>query len=211
MFPLHFVKEEYARLARFISGSLRLPTWIMAAVFFLSVAGGGMFVVLYPQMAEKIILEIVSMFSQKGITTAEGQPLAMTLICNNLIATGFCMSLGMIPFLFLPALALAENGFIFGFLGAYMTSFTGNPTLFLLGTIPHSIFELPALILSAALGCHLCLSLIRKIFGRRRQPFLECLADALRAYLLLVLPLLLLSGMIEAFITPALLSQFGGL
>ncbi|MFR6395338.1 MAG: stage II sporulation protein M [Oscillospiraceae bacterium] len=63
---------------------------------------------------------------------------------------------GLIPFLRLPALTLGTNGAILGLFAGYYMRQNISLLKYLLGILPHGIFELTALILSAAMGLYLC-------------------------------------------------------
>lgn len=77
-----------------------------------------------------------------------------------------------------------------------------NPTVFL-AIVPHGIFELPAFLLSAAIG----LRLGREVLKRKGERHLKKeLWNGLRMYLILILPLLLIAALIESFSIVATLS-----
>jgi uncharacterized membrane protein SpoIIM required for sporulation len=64
-----------------------------------------------------------------------------------------------------------------------------------LAIVPHGLFEIPAFLLSAAIG----LRLAREVFRRKGERHLkEELWNGLRVYLIVVLPLLLLAALIES-------------
>ncbi|MHC1611162.1 MAG: stage II sporulation protein M [Candidatus Methanospirareceae archaeon] len=64
-----------------------------------------------------------------------------------------------------------------------------------LGIVPHGIFELPAYLLSVAIG----LRLGREVFKRREERELKMMLDGgLRVYLILIVPMLLVAALIES-------------
>ncbi len=96
-----------------------------------------------------------------------------------------------------PLFNIFFNG---GFVGWYTQG--QNPTVFL-AIVPHGIFELPAFLLSAAIG----LRLGREVLKRKGERHLKReLWDGLRMYLILILPLLLIAALIESFSIVATLS-----
>ena len=81
--------------------------------------------------------------------------------------------------------------------------------LYFAGLLPHGVFELTALVLSIACGIHLCISLNRMILkSSRHVPMVETLSDLLRVMLLLVAPMTIAAAIIEAYITPIVMSLF---
>ena len=132
------------------------------------------------------------------------------LIASNLVAMATGMLLGLIPFLFLPALPLILNAAIIGAVGGGLSLAGVNPTgLFVLGVLPHGIFELSALLFSYGMGFYLSLSLARLIIrSRKSKPLLEVLKEIFRAFVWIVAPFTILAGLIEAYITPLLLAWF---
>ena len=79
-----------------------------------------------------------------------------------------------------------------------------NPLQFLFAFIvPHGILELPAAILATALAMQMGASVISpRINLTAFESLLAALADFLRAFVLVVVPLLFVAAWIEATITP---------
>ena len=72
-----------------------------------------------------------------------------------------------------------------------------------LAIVPHGIFELPAFLLSTAIG----LRLGREVLKRKGERHLKKeLMNGLRMYLILILPLLFIAALIESFLIVATLS-----
>ena len=83
--------------------------------------------------------------------------------------------------------------------------------LYLAGILPHGIFELPALLISAACGVCLCRNMSRLVTSSpKRVPMVELLSDLLRVMLLIVLPMTVAAAFIEAYVTPLVMSLFMG-
>jgi len=77
-----------------------------------------------------------------------------------------------------------------------------GPIIFL-AIVPHGIFELPAFLLSTAIG----LRLGREVLKRKGERHLKKeLRNGLRMYLILILPLLFIAALIESFLIVATLS-----
>lgn len=66
------------------------------------------------------------------------------------------MLYGLIPFVPLSALALGTNALLLGAFAALYQHHGIGLGVYFIGILPHGIFELPALILSCALGLLIC-------------------------------------------------------
>jgi stage II sporulation protein M len=159
--------------------------------------------------------------------------LALTLFYHNARASVIAVAAGAVPLACLPVLDPLANGATLGLLASISKHQGLNvPLLFLKSVAPHGIFELPAVLYATSVGIYLSLTLgklageaWRKRGGREPQGpeappsaegFLESHAvrpdddtgdlagKVVRSFGLVVLPLLLVAAVIEAFITPSL-------
>ena len=75
---------------------------------------------------------------------------------------------------------------------------------------PHGIFEFPALMISAGLGIMLCTFVTSGLIGRNTLAIsVDHLALELsRTFILIVVPLLIIASVTEAYLTPILFSLF---
>lgn len=164
---------------------------------------------LRPETAAPLLEAFSSMAENSGLMEAEGAELMAGILTNNLSALFIGVLLGVVPFLRLPAMELGTNALLFGALGAYYQQ-NGIPiALYLAGTLPHGVTELTALTMSCAAGLNLCRAISDTIL-RRGKPgdIARAFGDAMLLYARFIVPLLILSALIEAFITPLLLSRF---
>ena len=121
------------------------------------------------------------------------------------------MALGLIPFLFLPLLALLSNAAVLGAVSGTMLGFGMEASWLIAGILPHGIFELPALLLSFALGFTLCRKLTARIFRRKNARPLKAIGYTLLMTCLFILPLLAVAAAIESWVTPDVMrSAMGG-
>jgi stage II sporulation protein M len=105
----------------------------------------------------------------------------------------------------MPILALTVNGWIIAFVSA--TVIQEESLGFLLaGLLPHGIFELPALILGQAAALSFGAMLILALFKKERREALPSTLKQNVKYLLIALALLVPAAIIEAYITPLLLT-----
>jgi stage II sporulation protein M len=122
-------------------------------------------------------------------------------------AFAILISFALSPILCLvPILALTINGLFLGFVSSVVIS-EKSVGFLLVGLLPHGVFEIPALVIGEAaalsFGTMAMIALFKK---ERRQLLLPNLKQNLR-YLLVALALLLPAAIIEAYITPLLLTQ----
>jgi stage II sporulation protein M len=160
--------------------------------------------------------------------------LAATLFYHNARASFFAAAAGWIPVLCLPAFDPLLNGAVLGLVVSVARHLGMNvPLMILTDIVPHGIFELAAILYVTSVGIHVSVTLGKKIFGRRRPvdyfpPAEEgelgalseaktpaCVSRALpsvgllvaraaRSFLLVVMPLLLVAAVIEAFLASPL-------
>lgn len=159
------------------------------------------------------LFESKELYEEPETESAEPQGLRINgikLIASNLVAMATGMLLGVIPFLFLPALPLILNAVIIGAVGGGLSLAGVNPAgLFLVGVLPHGIFELSALLFAYGMGFYLSLSLARMIVNsRKRRPLSEVFKEIFRAFVWIVAPFTIIAGIIEAYLTPLLLAWF---
>lgn len=205
---MSFLKEQLALLCRFRVA--QLPKFLRFSwVFFLVSAGLGFFLcVTDPETTHQILTAFYELAEESGVLDeATGGIALFPLLENNWIAMLSTMVMGFLPFLLLPALTLLSNGVLIGVLaGVYCTTEGLGLGLFLVGILPHGIFELPALLLSGACGVALCVNTSRILLKRSPQPLVPLIEDVLRVLLLLIAPLTVAAALVECYVTPLLLS-----
>ncbi|OLP67036.1 hypothetical protein BACPU_03950 [Bacillus pumilus] len=112
----------------------------------------------------------------------------------------------MFTFGILTSILLLLNGFLVGLSSLQSLTDHGNDLLYILtALVPHGIFEVPAMILSGALGFKLLDFVYMKIRGihfSKKQFFKEFLY-----FVLFIFLLTLLAAVTEAIITPYLLNK----
>lgn len=79
--------------------------------------------------------------------------------------------------------------------------------IFLAGVLPHGIFELPALVIGAAVVLYMGVAIVTPQTGKSMgEVIIELFADWTKIFFGLVVPLLAVAAVIEAYITPVLLA-----
>ncbi|MDK2974951.1 MAG: stage sporulation protein [Methanofollis sp.] len=173
---------------------------VSVGVFLVGIAAGYALLLSGDPMAEQLI----EMVRSGVFTDILGDPaamLAVKIFLNNLQAC-ILLFLGGATFGLLTLFILLSNGVVIGVFAGEIAERLG-PLGLAAGLVPHGIFELPAIFIAAALGLGLARSLLADLSGTR-----DAAAEALRLgglFLRVVVPLLAVAAVVEAFITPALL------
>lgn len=129
------------------------------------------------------------------------------LFLNNTRAVALIFFAGVVSFSVLGILLYAVNISLIGGLYALLEILGANaPQLFLAGVLPHGIFELPALIMGSAVVLYFGAALVTPQTGKSMgEVVIELFADWAKIFIGLVVPLLAIAAVIEAYITPVLL------
>lgn len=206
-----FMITEYQRTFLFLK-RLRRPVLLMFVVFIISAATTHLTVSAQyrtdPAKRDQQITQLTELIDEKDLVDENGQISALGLFCNNFIASGTAVVLGVVPFIFLPLAIPVINASLLGLVSAIMaTSEVGGFYELAVSIAPHGVFEIPALLISAAMGLTLCMDISARILRRRRDmPFLMLLAELARLAVLVVVPLLAVAAVLEAYLTPALMA-----
>lgn len=197
-------KRLYAETLTFyrqeLSGSVFTAGWAFAGIVVLSFAAS----LVFPTQADAVIAYYAQMLQQSGVADSSGNIQFFALVINNLVAMTLSIAYGLIPFIRLPALTLGTNGATLGLFAGYYVRQNISLLKYLLGVLPHGIFELTALILSAAMGLYLCSTITNALRQKQKGTFRPALNRCCQILYLWVLPLLLIAALIETYITPIL-------
>ena len=128
--------------------------------------------------------------------------LAGAIFLNNTLKALFVM-VGGIALGILPVIFIFANGAAVGFVLYGSIESRGLLTA-LLAILPHGIFELPAVLLATSMGLLLGRSSIKKLFGGGETTISGELALALKFFVKIVVPLLFIAALVEAFVTSVL-------
>lgn len=208
--PGRFYREKLPALLR----EIRLPIGVA-----LTAAIGGLWLGNYLAVDFRFIgfVQVVldRYIEQVGQAPPPSPLLAIAIFANNLrvsILSNVFSSFAFGIFAFLvPAVAFLQVSFIATTLyeqhGSWFSLEAGGPLPFLLGyVVPHGIIELPTFILSAALGIRIGASVLSPPPGFSvGQNLLWSLANFLKVWLLLLMPLILVGSMIEGLVSPTII------
>ena len=124
--------------------------------------------------------------------------MAVKLFANNLEAC-ILLFLGGASFGILTLFIMSLNGIVIGAI-LELVHEQHSGVFVAAAILPHGIFEIPAFILAGALGIMLSHSLVDEYYGKG-----DAAAEAQRLarnFVLMVIPLLAVAALVEAFITP---------
>jgi stage II sporulation protein M len=190
------------------AGKIFILCLLLFALIGLAAAAVGLY---YKDAANNIMQFIIESIQKKNIINEQGAIDVVKLFFNNLAASAIAVCVGFIPFLFLPVIyVMFLNSAILGITYAYMINSGQSPFIFFISIAPHGIFELAAVIYAIALGTELCFSLSRKIAGREID-LNYTVKSVFRAFVTLIIPLLVIAAVIEAYVTPDLSMYFRGI
>lgn len=137
---------------------------------------------------------------------------ASFLFLNNTRAVAVIFLAGMVSFSVLGIMLYMLNISLIGGLFALLELLGTNPLpIFLAGVAPHGVFEIPALMIGSAAVLYFGATLVTPQMGKSMgEVVIELLADWAKIFIGLVVPLLAIAAVIEAYITPSLLFQVMG-
>jgi stage II sporulation protein M len=139
------------------------------------------------------------------LQTFRGLPkpqLAVAIFLNNSVKTLAAILLGLAIGI-VPALFLVVNGVVLGVVFFLSTHSRGVwPSL--LAILPHGVIELAAVFLGTAIGLMLGDLVLKRLLRKSAAKIRPALGRALRFFALVIVPMLLLAALIEAFVTTAL-------
>ena len=130
--------------------------------------------------------------------------LAVAIFLNNTIKALLVIVSGPVLGLF-PVIFLLANGAALGFVLSVSIRSRGVLTA-LLAILPHGIFELPAILLATSMGLLLGGSGMKKLFRLGETSIRSELALALKFFVRIVVPLLVIAALVEAFLTSVLVT-----
>ena len=205
---MDWLKNENRQTSAFLRGEFASTLWMCAVAFGAMILLGLLAGLFFPDFAGRFIQQFAQQLQSAGIQSEDGSISAWALLQNNIRATIATTIYGVIPFIFLPALSLGINAILLGVFAAYYLQNGYSILMYLAAIVPHGILELPALVISIALGIYLCGLINAAIRHKPRPPMVPSFIQICRVLVLRVFPLLLFASLIEAYVTPWIVSLF---
>ncbi len=138
---------------------------------------------------DNLLKEIISQ-----TTNLNALELIFFILQNNLLSALISLAGGIFLGIF-PIFNAMTNGVIIGYVMSRSYSVAGLGILWRL--VPHGIFELPAIFISLGLGMKLGFSIVLK---NRSKEFARRFYSSANAFLMVVIPLLIIAAIIEGFL-----------
>jgi uncharacterized membrane protein SpoIIM required for sporulation/ABC-type transport system involved in multi-copper enzyme maturation permease subunit len=144
-----------------------------------------------------------------GLADIKGSISAAFLFLNNTRAVTLIFFAGLFSFGVLGVLLYMVNIGLLGGVFALFQLLGAHPwQVFGYGVLPHGIFEIPALMIGSAAMLYMGVAIVTPQTGKSMgEVILELLADWTKIFIGIVVPLLAVAALIEAYITPALLAN----
>ena len=131
--------------------------------------------------------------------------LALMIFANNAVKTLLVIVLGIV-FAIVPVVFIVVNGVAIGVVLSLVTESKGL-AYSVLAIVPHGLFELPGVISGAAIGVMLGSKAIKRLFRRSEFKVGSELSRAVKIFLTIILPLLAVGAITEAYLTAAILGK----
>jgi len=131
--------------------------------------------------------------------------LAAAIFLNNMVKTLGVILLGTLLGV-IPGCFLILNGAVLGMVLSLSGQVRGH-WVTLLSLLPHGMLELPAVFLGTATGIMMGTSMARKLFATSASKIGTELGHALKFFCTVIVPLLLVAAIVEAFVTPSLVAR----
>lgn len=175
--------------------SIRRFTLFTSLLFFLAGVLGYQFAYLFPGAIEGAEAEMEKI--GESLLAVGPVTLFLIIFINNTFKAYVMLFLGILGGI-IPALFVFVNGFALGFIAfIFLQGFTFFDLLTSL--IPHGIIEIPALIISAAMGMDLGKKYIHCL--RTNTHFTAHIQKTSRIYWRFLMPTFFVAALVEAFIT----------
>lgn len=199
--------DEYKKIKPFYIKELKRIFMIMLIAFFAISILTGIFLYNNQDIANRLLMEVSKLLLSKDILNEAGTLDVSSLIANNLFASFTSILTGVIPFFFFPVFSLILNAGMIGVVFGAMPITHSSVLFIVMGLVPHGIFEITALLLSLTLGVYLCKEMCLRIIGKKREiSNSQMILHIVRIYLLVIVPLMIVAGFIETYVTPLLMN-----
>lgn len=131
--------------------------------------------------------------------------LVLMIFANNAVKTLLVIVLGIV-FAIVPVVFIVVNGVAIGVVLHLATESKGL-AYSMLAIVPHGLFELPGVLSGAAIGVMLGSKAIKRLFRRSEFKVGSELSRALKIFVSIIVPLLLIGAITETYLTAAILGK----
>ncbi len=202
-----FYREEWKRFKE-----KYLKTFILVFIIFILIALlSHVTLVKNPEQAQKKFINLTKNLLEKIPSQATRFELCLAIFLNNSKVSLFSILFGLIPFIFFPILGAIANGFNTGVITSASCIKGFDFRFVLIASVPHGVFELPAIFYAVSIGVNLSFQISKRILFRldsSDEPFFLIVKRNFKTWVGVIIPLLLVASIIEAFVTPFLVKIF---
>lgn len=159
-----------------------------------------------PDAASQALKQLIAPVSRIAERLAGMSPLSQAVyIFGNNLRVAVVMLIGAFFLGALPPIVLISNGLLIGLFAANLPAAGAlSASRFLLGLIPHGVFEIPAVLLNAMMGLRIAREIWRSILGRGSQGLREAVRQAVTLLPAVVVLLIIAAGM-ETYVSPVII------
>ena len=210
---MKYIIEEYKKEWLFFKKEMKVIFLIMLVGLILLMVGSHFLLSALIKSQPGLINSIAATIQEalSGVDLANDSPFTsvIKLFFNNARVCLISISLGIVPFLFLPIFTYFINGAIVGAVTAFSSAVANfGLSFFIASLLPHGIFEFPAIVYACALGIYLCKENTKIVLKKSDKRFINVAIDTLRSYVIVILPLLVFAAIIEGTITINIAMKF---
>ncbi|MBE0524223.1 MAG: stage II sporulation protein M [Methanosarcinales archaeon] len=181
--------------------SLRPYFILTCIVFLLGIIAGYLFAI----YQFDIVNELINEFQKKiDIVSGASHFEIMLFIFSNNAMVNFVLIISGIFFSIPSILIVLTNGILIGIVFFQFASQYGFLLVFIT-LIPHGIIEIPITFTSASIGMKLGVRIFQKIFQIKQVDLKYEFLNAIRIYLIVIIPLIFIAAIIETYFTTMVL------
>ena len=181
--------------------SLRPYFILTCIVFLLGIIAGYLFAI----YQFDIVNELINEFQKKiDIVSGASHFEIMLFIFSNNAMVNFVLIISGIFFSIPSILIVLTNGILIGIVFFQFASQYGFLLVFIT-LIPHGIIEIPITFTSASIGMKLGVRIFQKLFQIKKVDLKYEFLNAIRIYLIVIIPLIFIAAIIETYFTTMVL------
>ena len=202
------MKQYFSHIRDFFKAGYGEMVKTTAAAFFILILLGYAAGILFPDFTEDYMQRIYTLL---GTLADENGAVSFETILINNVSVCFTSALyGFIPFVYFTAYPLGSNAALLGLMAAYYQQIDIPLSQYVMGILPHGITEIPAMILTFALGLQLCRDFTQNLKTHKKLPdnqsSKKLILNLFRIYFTLILPLIVISAVLEVYVTPMVMT-----
>ncbi len=199
------MKKRVSELRPFLRGDYSHFLFITAISFAILLVLSFVLGLIFPHIGTTVMVWFSSMIQESGIVDSNGAFHIWSLLMNNMQAMLLSIFYGVIPFIYFPALSVGTNAMLLGLFASVYWNSGESMLLYLMGILPHGIFEIPAMVLSMACGLYLCSIVTRYVRTNQKGIVSYAIRNIVTLFISVILPLIIIAAVVECYLTPVVM------